>query len=545
MTAVAGSEAVASGRVGRPAGIYAGTGCAEFRGTIVLRSGAGPAETLLLTTDARACCSCAHVIPTLMSVQIQTVSPSARPTTPVFAPLQQADTSAIPIAELLAALSHALDLTEGAPAGHTLRSCMIAMRIADSIGLGSEDRTALYYAMLLKDAGCSSNAARITELFGANDHDVKPRMKIVDANKKIRLAIETFRSAGGSGGFRSRLSHFMGIARGGGVTRELISIRCERGANIARRMGFPESTATAIHSLDEHWNGGGHPEGLKERAIPLLARIANLAQTMDIFFGAQGIDATMKMVKNRRKTWFDPQLADLVLKWRKDTDWWDWLRESAPEIEVTALEPSDPQRVVPSSGLDLVAQSFADIVDAKSPFTYRHSTNVSRWARAIGAKFFAEEATLTRLSRAGLLHDIGKLGVSNTILDKNGPLFDEERTLMQAHPVHTWEILRRVRAFSEFAKMASLHHEKLDGTGYPWKVPAEGLDLQARILVVSDIFEALTADRPYRVGMPIEAALSILNKDRGTRLDALVLDALEQATTEMPLQAAEDTGRAA
>ena len=472
-----------------------------------------------------------------MPVQVQTVSPSARPSTPVFAPLQQADSSAIPIAELLAALSHALDLTEGAPAGHTLRSCMIAMRIADSIGLGTADRTALYYAMLLKDAGCSSNAARITELFGTDDQNVKPKMKIIDANRKIRLAIETFRNTGAGQGLRSRISHFMGIARGGGVTRELIAIRCERGANIARQMGFPEATCSAIRSLDEHWNGAGHPDGLKERAIPLLARIANLAQTIDIFVGAKGITGTMQMVKDRRKSWFDPQLADLVLKWQKDDAWWTWLQESAPEIEVTALEPNDPQRVVDVKGLDLVAQSFADIVDAKSPFTYRHSTNVSRWARALGTKFFTDETQLTRLSRAGLLHDVGKLGVSNMILDKNGPLVDEERALMQAHPVHTWEILRRVRVFADFAKMASLHHEKLDGTGYPWKVPAEGLDLQARILVVSDIFEALTADRPYRVGMPIEAALAILNKDRGTKLDSDVLDALEQASTEMPLQA--------
>ncbi len=459
---------------------------------------------------------------------------TAVPSTPVVV---QAEASAIPIAELLAALSHALDLTEGAPAGHTLRSCMIAMRIADTIGLSADDRTALYYAMLLKDAGCSSNAARITALFGTDDHAVKPRMKIVDANQKIRLAIETFRTAGAGKGLRSRMSHFMGIVRGGGVTRELIAIRCERGANIARQMGFPEVTCAAIRSLDEHWNGNGHPEGLKGGAIPLLSRIANLAQTMDIFVGAHGVPATMKMVKDRRKSWFDPQLADLVLKWRKDTDWWTWLRESAPEIEVAALEQADPQRVVNDRGLDLVAQSFADIVDAKSPFTYRHSTNVSRWARAIGAKFYTDEYELVRLSRAGLLHDVGKLGVSNTILDKNGPLSEEERTLVQSHPVHTWEILRRVRVFSDFARMASLHHEKLDGTGYPWGVPAEGLDRQARILVVSDIFEALTADRPYRNGMPIENALGILNKERGSKLDAEVLDALEQATTEMPLQA--------
>ena len=462
----------------------------------------------------------------------------ARPQTPLSMPaITQATTTAIPIAELLAALSHALDLTEGAPAGHTLRSTMIAMRIADTIGLGTEDRTALYYAMLLKDAGCSSNAARITALFGTDDHSVKPRMKIVDANRKLRLAIETFRSAGGGKGLRSRMAHFMGIARGGGVTRELIAIRCERGAAIARQMGFPEATCSAIRSLDEHWNGNGHPEGLRERAIPMLSRIANLAQTMDIFLGAHGVDATMRMVKERRKSWFDPQLSDLVLKWRTDSEWWTWLRDSAPEIEVTAMEPADPQRVVNDRGLDLVAQSFADIVDAKSPFTYRHSTNVSRWARAIGAKFFSDEGELVRLSRAGLLHDVGKLGVSNTILDKNGPLDDAEREQVQAHPVHTWEILRRVRVFSGFAKMASLHHEKLDGSGYPWGVPAEGLDLQARILVVADIFEALTADRPYRAGMPIPKVLSILAKDRGTKLDARVLDALDAASGEIPLHA--------
>ena len=242
------------------------------------------------------------------------------------------------------------------------------------------------------------------------------------------------------------------------------------------------------------------------------------------------------MVKDRRTTWFDPQLADLVLTWRHDTPWWEWLRDAAPEIEVTALEPSDSPRMVDHRGLDLVAQSFADIVDAKSPFTYRHSTNVARWARVIGARFFTDEAELVRLSRAGLLHDVGKLGVSNTILDKNGALTDAERTAVQAHPAHTWEILRRVRVFSGFARLASLHHEKLDGSGYPWGVPAEGLDLQARILVVADIFEALTADRPYRAGFPIPTALGILAKDRGSKLDADVLDVLEQVAQEVPLQ---------
>lgn len=461
-----------------------------------------------------------------------TLDPTARRVAPKTPIVLHAITSPIPIAELLAALSHALDLTEGAPAGHTLRSCMIAMRLADDIGLSADDRTALYYAMLLKDAGCSSNAARITALFGADDQVVKPRMKIVDANQRVRLAIETFRAAGGNRGLRNRLRYFLGIARTSGATRELIAIRCERGANIARQMGFPEATCSAIRSLDEHWNGNGHPEGLREREIPVLARIANLAQTVEVFVGAHGVAAGMRMVRDRRKTWFDPALCDRMLKWRGDAAWWSWLRESAPEVEVSAMQPTEPQRMVDARGLDLVAQSFADIVDAKSPFTYRHSTNVAMWARAIGSQFYSSDQRLTQLTRAGLLHDVGKLGVSNTILDKNGALTDDERSVVQQHPVHTWEILRRVKVFAGFSKLAALHHEKLDGTGYPWGVGADQLDLDARILVVADIFEALTADRPYRAGIPVEKVLRMLDEERGAKLDGSVLDALAAAVVE-------------
>src|SRR6185503_18851720 len=104
------------------------------------------------------------------------------------------------------------------------------------------------------------------------------------------------------------------------------------------------------------------------------------------------------------------------------------------------------------------------------------------------------------LYRAGLLHDIGKLGVSNTILDKNGSLTDEERQQVQRHPEYTWEILRRVTAFQDVAWVAARHHERLDGSGYPWHLDAARLDSPARILAVADVFEAITADRPYRKG---------------------------------------------
>ena len=130
--------------------------------------------------------------------------------------------------------------------------------------------------------------------------------------------------------------------------------------------------------------------------------------------------------------------------------------------------------------------------------------------------------------RAGLLHDIGKLGVSNRILDKTGRLTADERLAVESHPVYTQEILGRVEAFGDFARLAALHHEKLDGSGYPWKLAADQLDLPAGILAVADIYEALTADRPYRPGMTPPAALAILRRDAGHRLRGEAIEGLER-----------------
>src|SRR5690606_32241462 len=153
---------------------------------------------------------------------------------------------------------------------------------------------------------------------------------------------------------------------------------------------------------------------------------------------------------------------------------------------------------------DLVARSFAEIADAKSPFTGRHSVLVAAYADVIADAYGLDGEERGRLRRAGLLHDVGKLGVSNRILDKPGGLAPEERQEMERHPLYTWEILSRVGEFGEFARTAALHHEKLDGSGYPWRVPGDRLPASARVLVVADTLEALTAERPYRRGLPLD-----------------------------------------
>lgn len=432
------------------------------------------------------------------------------------------------LSEVISALSCAFDLTDGQPAGHTMRSCLIGMRLGHEAGLSTEQLSALYYALLLKDAGCSSNAARLCQLFGTDDHTLKPRMRLVDRQNRISLAFQTARVVAAGSTLADKFRHFMGIARSEGVMQEIMVLRCERGADIALRLGFPQGTAEAVRHLDEHWNGRGHPGGLSGQSIPIMSRIANLAQSIEVFHREHGVRAARRMAKKRRGTWFDPALVNLMLAWRRDDGWWERLQHGDMATEVVAEEPQAHIRWVSDDDIDVIARAFADIIDAKSPYTFSHSRNVAAYAVGIARQMGMDLAGQRRVYRAGLLHDIGKLGVSNTILDKPGKLDPDERTSVERHPFFTWEILSHVPAFRDFAWPASLHHERLDGSGYPWHLSGNRLNMTARILCVADVYEALTADRPYRAGMPWEESSAILWRGRGSHFDPAVLDALAE-----------------
>jgi HD-GYP domain-containing protein (c-di-GMP phosphodiesterase class II) len=437
------------------------------------------------------------------------------------------------LSEILSALSYALDITEGQPEGHAVRTCLIGMRLADTVGFPAADRGALFYALLLKDLGCSSNAARLCAIFGADDRALKRQHRLTDWTGTLPSLGYALRHAVPSSPPWARAARVAALAVGErGSGREMVRTRCDRGAEIAAMLGFSEVTREAIRTLDEHWDGRGLPAGLAGEAIPLAGRIVCLAQSVEVFAARYGVEAAIAVARERRGSWFDPALVDGLRSLRRDAALWQQVSGPAPRAHLGALEPEDEVRVVEDATLDLIAEAFARVIDAKSPYTFRHSEGVAAVAVEIGRAMELEPEELSDLRRAGLLHDIGKLGVSNLILDKPGKLTEEEMAQVRLHPAYTQQILARVPAFAGIVEAASAHHERLDGKGYHLGLPGPRLSAMARALAVADVYDALTADRPYRAGLPRDEVLGMLRRQSGTALCPEGVEALASGVAD-------------
>ena len=440
----------------------------------------------------------------------------------------------VTLAEILAALSVALDITEGARPGHALRACLLGMRLGAHIGLSSQARADLYYALLLKDIGCSSNSARMADAFAADDQVVKQHFKFIDSEKlgKPNREALTFvwNNIAPTADVWTRLRQmYRMIRRPGNLTAEVIEERCERGAVILHKFGMGVDTCAAVYSLDEHWNGRGLPDHLVAEDIPLLGRICAVAQHLDLFCSEFGPAKAVDTLAARSGSWFDPDLVRAVqILHQQETFWAQCLPGDDPEALQPAVLALDPGGLtaLAARDIDLICSGFADVIDAKSPFTYRHAVSTTEAAVLVSNAMGLSADRTSVLRRAALLHDIGMLGVPNTILDKQGPLSRNQAEAVHRHPLLSREILSRVRAFSEISVLAAQHHEKLDGTGYPFQLRAGQLSLESRILTVTDVFSALMGSRPYRRDLTPAKIQTELLKDVPHRLDGDCVDAV-------------------
>lgn len=430
------------------------------------------------------------------------------------------------LADLLGALSHALDLTEGQPPGHSLRSAWIALEVARELALPADVTAELAYSVLLKDLGCSSNAARICSLYLTDDLTFKRDFKTIGHGLPAALRFVAAHTGLGAALVQRIRTLTQVIGKGTEIAHELIETRCTRGAAIARRLRFSTAVARGIAELDEHFDGGGRPSGLAGHEIHLFARVALACQVADVFNSTEGSQAARRELLTRRGGWFDPVVVDAFLAASADGALFADLADPDLDRRFTERVERHGVRMADEAYLDEIADAFADVVDAKSPFTSGHSRRVAAFAADIARALGLEEGHVRWIRRAGLLHDIGKLGVSNAILDKPGRPTDAEWTALRRHAALTEEILGRIRAFRDLAPVAAAHHERLDGKGYPLGLAGPQLALESRILAVADVFDALTADRPYRAAMAISEALAIMERDRGTAFDPDCLDAL-------------------
>ncbi len=439
----------------------------------------------------------------------------------------------IRLSDVVSALSVALDLTEGQPMGHSIRSCILGMRIAEELQLPLQDRHDLYYALLLKDSGCSSNAARLHQIMGSDDIQAKNEVKFEDWTKVSLSGVRYLNRNVLPGA--PMWKRAIRMAKVGLQLKrnnaELIGARCERGAEIARKLGMGENVAQAIRALDEHWNGNGYSEGRKRKEIPMLAQIMNVSQTMEVFASRSGPAAAIKIIADRSGTWFDPEIARVVRHLGHTESLWQQVKSSNAREFVLQMEPGSAIAATPER-IDNLCEAFAQVIDAKSSYTFHHSVGVTEAAVEIAEGLALAPQTITLVRRAALLHDIGKLSVSNAILEKPGKLSDPEWKIMKMHPVYTRIILEKISGFENLAFVAGAHHERLDGKGYPDGLSAAEMPLSARIIAVADVFQALSEKRPYREALPLEVVLGMMDQDIPHRLDAECVAALKKKKTQ-------------
>lgn len=440
----------------------------------------------------------------------------------------------IDMPEIISALSFALDLTEGAVPGHALRSCILGMRIAIEAKLAPYQQNDLYFTLLLKDVGCSSNAARMCQIVGGDDRAIKAGVKLEDWTQPNKPKLSTLKLMWNNvlpeATAWERMLRIAQIGRSQHKNNEeMITLRCDRGASIISKIGLGQATSEAVRYLDEHWDGSGYPNRWRGERIPLLARIAAVAQHLDVFASEKGTNQAILALEDRSGKWYDPELVKIAVSLhRQGRLWQDSLStdaEGKARETVISMEP-DGTAPLGADKIDRICEAFSDVVDAKSPFTMRHSRGVADAAVTIaGAMGLSAQRTLL-IRRAAMLHDLGKLRVPNSILDKPSKLTSEEFGVVKEHPALSREILERIPSFRLLAEIAGSHHEKLDGTGYPRHLSAAELSLESRIIAVADVYAALSEERPYRESLDLSQVSAIMRKDIPTKLDPECFEAL-------------------
>ncbi len=433
-------------------------------------------------------------------------------------------------AEMLAALSVAIDLGLGQPAEHMLRATLIATKLADRLGLDRRQRDAVYYTTLIMWIGCHADSHEYARWFG-DDISVRRDAYLVDWSGLPYLRFLLGSVARGEPWMQrlKTMSALMLNARG--QLAQMIHSHCTSAALLAEGIGLHADVCDALPYTFERFDGGGLPRGVRGGAIPVQIRVAQLADMVEVHDRAYGHDGAVAMARSRRGGQFDPQIVDVfaehaaeILADHRSDAWSEALRE-AP----------DRHERLDSESLDSLLMALGDFVDLKCPFLLGHSRATAVLAADAARAAGLDTGRVHMVRRAGHLHDLGRIGISNQIWSKAGPLTAAEFERVRLHPYLTVRILHQVNGLEEVAQLAGNHHERLDGSGYPRGLSGSALSLADRILAAAVCYQSAREPRPYREALdPPAAARRLREQARAGALDAVAAEAVLQAAGHEP-----------
>ena len=413
-------------------------------------------------------------------------------------------------AELASAFSRALDLAEGRRPGHAARVSYIALKLAQSLELPAEHQQATFYAALLHDAGAAPASAEVCRLVNLSEEAVF-RAEPERSPQQLALEIAPSNAA---------------------AVVDLLRAHPERGAQVALELGFDRAVQEAITTHHERWDGQGYPQALKGAAIPVAARLIAVADVIESVISTEPSPlvarrSLLPTIVEHGGGGLDPELVVQARALSGDDAFW------------LGLYSHDLNRALASSGpeasweeerslehLHAFASVFAALADGKGEHTPQHGERTADLAVRLGEALGFSEGRQEMLRIAGLLHDIGLLGIPARVIAKPDILSLTEMELMRKHPSFSQQVLEDVPGLEEVTRWVAAHHERPDGKGYPEMLEDETIPLEARIISLADTYVALTSARPYRRALSHEDAQQVLLGGTGTQLDGKLVKLL-------------------
>ena len=398
------------------------------------------------------------------------------------------------LAELTIALSLATDLGTGQPMEHGLRTCWLSGAAARELGLDRAGRSCVYHVALLRFIGCTSDASETAALAGGDD---------IALNRTMGAMLMARRSTGTRHFVRHLAEDLPPHRRAGriaramldpGLERRSLSGHCEVGARLAARLGMDATVCDGLEHAYERWDGKGLPGGLAGPDVPVAVRVVTVARDAELWTRREGWRAAADVLADRRGHAYDPEVVDAFLE--RGPEWLAELGDD-PWSAVLDAEPA-PVLTVGDTGLDDALAAVADFADLKSWFLRAHSPGVARLAAAAAEAAGMSPDDVVAIRRAGLVHDVGRVGVPSGIWDHPGPLTAEQWERVRLHSYLGERVLARSALLSPFADLAGRHHERADGSGYHRGVSGDALSLGARVLAAADAYHAMTERRPHR-----------------------------------------------